>query len=195
MDEELKDLLLGTFEASLEAQLRAVRRLRQGETEPKKRRPPKGLSQVDMAYDVLKKARAPLHVSQLLARIEAAFGQRVDRESLVSSLTKKGILLAYARRPDDAVGRAAGDPGAMAGGVSPTAQLEESRPAGGELSGLFGPPYLVADYLDPWGAAAQLEQRVLSAFALSLAAGAVVWADPGARAAALSGSTGGRGGG
>jgi len=89
MDEELKDLLLGTFEASLEAQLRAVRRLRQGETEPKKRRPPKGLSQVDMAYDVLKKARAPLHVSQLLARIEAAFGQRVDRESLVSSLTKK----------------------------------------------------------------------------------------------------------
>ena len=89
MNEELKDVLLGTFEASLEAQLRAVRRLRQGETEPKKKRPGKGLSQVDMAYDVLKKARAPLHVSELLARMEAAFGQRVDRESLVSSLTKK----------------------------------------------------------------------------------------------------------
>jgi len=89
MNDELKDLFLGTFEASLEAQLRAVRRLRQGEAEPKRARRNKGLSQVDMAYDVLKKARAPLHVSQLLARIETSFGQQVDRESLVSSLTKK----------------------------------------------------------------------------------------------------------
>jgi len=89
MNDELKDLFLGAFEASLEAQLRAVRRLRQGESEPQRTRSKKGLSQVDMAYDVLKKARAPLHVSQLLARIETSFGQQVDRESLVSSLTKK----------------------------------------------------------------------------------------------------------
>jgi len=42
-----------------------------------------------MAYDVLKKARSPLHVSALLDRIHSAFGVTVDRESLVSSLTKK----------------------------------------------------------------------------------------------------------
>jgi DNA-directed RNA polymerase delta subunit len=42
-----------------------------------------------MAYDVLKKARSPLHVSELLERIHASFGVSVDRESLVSSLTKK----------------------------------------------------------------------------------------------------------
>jgi hypothetical protein len=42
-----------------------------------------------MAYDVLKKARSPLHVSILLDRIHSAFGVTVDRESLVSSLTKK----------------------------------------------------------------------------------------------------------
>lgn len=89
MNDDLKDLFLGTFEASLEAQLRAVRRLRQGEAEPKRARRKKGLSQVDRAYDVLKTARAPLHVSELLARIESRFGQPVDRESLVSSLTKK----------------------------------------------------------------------------------------------------------
>lgn len=89
MNDDLKDLFLGTFEASLEAQLRAVRRLRQGQAELKRARPKKGLSQVDMAYDVLKKARTPLHVSELLARIETSFGQSVDRESLVSSLTKK----------------------------------------------------------------------------------------------------------
>jgi hypothetical protein len=100
MNEDLKDLLLGTFEASLEAQLRAVRRLRQGQTEPQRGRSHKGLSQVDMAFDVLRKARAPLHVSELLARIEAAFGQRVDRESLVSSLTKKVARGDRFLRPD-----------------------------------------------------------------------------------------------
>jgi hypothetical protein len=89
MNDDLKDLFLGTFEASLEAQLRAVRRLRQQKSDPQRARPKKGLSQVDMAFDVLKTARAPLHVSELLTRIENRFGQPVDRESLVSSLTKK----------------------------------------------------------------------------------------------------------
>ena len=42
-----------------------------------------------MAYEILKKARAPLHVAQIIGRIHAAFAVPVDRESLVSSLTKK----------------------------------------------------------------------------------------------------------
>jgi HB1, ASXL, restriction endonuclease HTH domain len=89
MNDETKDLILSIFEASLDAQLRAVRRLRQGEppnTAPRRR---KGLSQVAMAFDILKKARSPLHVSQILDRIQSQFGIAVDRESLVSSLTKK----------------------------------------------------------------------------------------------------------
>ena len=89
MNDETKDLILGAFEASLEAQLRAVRRLRQGEPSAVKPRRRKGLSQVDMAFDILKKARSPLHVSVILERIQAQFGITVDRESLVSSLTKK----------------------------------------------------------------------------------------------------------
>jgi hypothetical protein len=90
MNDETKDLILSVFEASLDAQLRAVRRLRQGEptaTAAPPRR--KGLSQVDMAFDILKKARSPLHVSQILDRIQSQFGVAVDRESLVSSLSKK----------------------------------------------------------------------------------------------------------
>ena len=89
MNDDLKDLILSTFESSLDAQLRAVRRLRQGapaEGRPARR---KSLSQVDMAYDILRKSRQPLHVTELLARLQAHFGVRVDRESLVSSLTKK----------------------------------------------------------------------------------------------------------
>lgn len=89
MNDETKDLILSVFEASLEAQLRAVRRLRQGHPASPTPRRPKGLSQVDMACDILKKARSPLHVSQILDRIQAHFGVTVDRESLVSSLSKK----------------------------------------------------------------------------------------------------------
>jgi hypothetical protein len=42
-----------------------------------------------MAFDILKKARSPLHVSEIIDRIQAQFGEAVDRESLVSALSKK----------------------------------------------------------------------------------------------------------
>lgn len=100
MPDDLKDLILGTVEASLDAQLRAVRRLRHGEPATRPPRPRKGLSQVDMAQDVLKKARGPLHVSEILARIETHFHVSVDRESLVSSLTKKVARGDRFTRPD-----------------------------------------------------------------------------------------------
>jgi hypothetical protein len=89
MNEDLRNLILDTVETSLDAQLRAVRRLRKGPRPVGKSPGSKRLSQVDMAYDILKKARAPLHVAQIIERIHAAFAVRVDRESLVSSLTKK----------------------------------------------------------------------------------------------------------
>jgi hypothetical protein len=100
MNDDLKESILSIFEASLDAQLRAVRRLRQGDPAAARPAPKKGLSQVDMAYDVLKKARSPLHVSELLDRIHAAFGVAVDRESLVSSLTKKVARQDRFLRPD-----------------------------------------------------------------------------------------------
>ena len=88
-DEDVRDIILSTVEESLDAQLRAIHRLRKEQPpNTEKDRPPR-LSQVDMAYDILKKTRKPLHIAELLHRIHAAFGVRVDRESLVSSLTKK----------------------------------------------------------------------------------------------------------
>lgn len=89
MADDVKDTLLTVFESSLEAQLRAIRRLRRGKPAEGLRTRGRSRSQVDMAYDVLKKARAPLHVSEVLTRIQTTFGVAVDRESLVSSLTKK----------------------------------------------------------------------------------------------------------
>ena len=90
MDEvTIKGIMLDIAEASLEAQLRAIRRLKSGKEPPRTKASRKGMSQVDMAYDILKKARAPLHVSDIIARIEQHHGQRLDRESLVSALVKK----------------------------------------------------------------------------------------------------------
>ena len=89
MNDDVKDTVLSAFEASLEAQLRAIRRLRQGQTEEDQARPKRGRSQVDMAFDILKRARSPLHVSEMIDRIQTQFGVAVDRESLVSSLSKK----------------------------------------------------------------------------------------------------------
>jgi hypothetical protein len=86
--DDLKDIILSIFEASLHAQLRAIRRLRQAPEAAQAARP-KRMSQVDMAYNILTRARAPLHVSVIIARIEQAFAVSVDRESLVSALSKK----------------------------------------------------------------------------------------------------------
>jgi hypothetical protein len=87
--EDLKDLILSTIETSLQAQLQAVRRLRRGDETPSRTGRKRGRSQVDMAYDILSHSRSPLHISELIDRIETAFGVRPDRESLVSALTKK----------------------------------------------------------------------------------------------------------
>jgi hypothetical protein len=87
--EDLKDTILSIFETTLDAQLRAVRRLRQGPSAPREQPAHKGMSQVDMAYDILQRAHGPLHVAVILQRIQQHFQVAVDRESLVSSLSKK----------------------------------------------------------------------------------------------------------
>lgn len=89
MAEDVRDLILNIFEASLDAQVRAVRRLRKDGARAPVERSRKSMSQVNMAYDILKKGRGPLHISEILVRIESTFGMKIDRESLVSSLTKK----------------------------------------------------------------------------------------------------------
>jgi hypothetical protein len=88
MDEQdIRAIILDTIEASLDAQLRAVRRMRQPALveEPK----PKGMSQVDMAYDILNRAAQPLHITKIIDQIERVHGVRLDRESLVSALSKR----------------------------------------------------------------------------------------------------------
>lgn len=87
MDDSVRDTILETMEASLEAQLNAVRRLRKAgpvERPPRK----KGKSHVDMVYDVLVDSGSALHLKEIVRSVEARFGVKLDPDSLVSALTK-----------------------------------------------------------------------------------------------------------
>jgi hypothetical protein len=85
--DEIETAVLRAFEVSLEAQLRAVRRLRTEPHEPKVAR--KGTSQIDMVHDVLRRAGKPLHVSEIIERVQKQHGFKLERESIVSTLVKK----------------------------------------------------------------------------------------------------------
>lgn len=83
----IEDSVLHAFEVSLEAQLKAVKRLRGSTAEEKS--PKQGKSQVDMVYDILRRASEPLHITEIIDRVEMIHGRRLERESIVSSLVKK----------------------------------------------------------------------------------------------------------
>ena len=83
-----RDEILAAFEIALETQLLAVRRLRGHR--PRAVRPgPRGLSNIDMSYEVLRRTKAPLHVDDLIVAIAQTHGVQPARDSLVSALSKK----------------------------------------------------------------------------------------------------------
>jgi hypothetical protein len=85
--DEIEAAVLHAIEVSLEAQLRAVKRLRSGPRETKVAH--KGTSQIDMVHDILRRAGKPLHVSEIIERVEKLHGLKLERESIVSTLVKK----------------------------------------------------------------------------------------------------------
>lgn len=85
--DEIEEAVLRAFEVSLEAQLKAVRRLRSGSVEESPKR--RGMSQIDMVEDILRRAGEPLHISEIIDRVEKLHGRRLERESVVSALVKK----------------------------------------------------------------------------------------------------------
>ena len=49
----------------------------------------RSMSKIDMALDILRPARQPLPISEILAQIKSKYKVNLDRESLVSALVKK----------------------------------------------------------------------------------------------------------
>ena len=85
--EEVRNIILDTMFVSLEAQLRALKRLRGSSEEDEPRE--KSMSQIDIAFNILSTAGVPLHVSQIISEAGKKFGVTLERESLVSALSKK----------------------------------------------------------------------------------------------------------
>lgn len=87
--EDIRDIILESMVESLEAQVRALKKLR-GSTEAEKPRE-RSISQLGIVLNILTKAEHPLHVSEIIAVAEKDFGVKLERESLVSALSKKVI--------------------------------------------------------------------------------------------------------
>jgi hypothetical protein len=49
------------------------------------------MSQVDMAFAVLRRTKSPLHVDELIVAVAQSYGVQPARDSLVSALTKKVV--------------------------------------------------------------------------------------------------------
>jgi hypothetical protein len=88
-EKAVREAVLSAMEASLEAQLRAIRRLRLDPQPARGHRIRGRMSQVAMAEDVLRRAGVPLHINEIIERIKKLHHVEVDAESLVSALSKR----------------------------------------------------------------------------------------------------------
>ena len=89
MESKIPKWFLSFYESLFSAQLRAVRQLKSPKVKKAKRTEDKGMSNIDMAIDILQRAQRPLHISEIIAQAKAKYGVTLDRESLVSALVKK----------------------------------------------------------------------------------------------------------
>jgi predicted transcriptional regulator len=76
-------------ESLLKSQLRIVREFLREVKAPARKKRKKGRSQMSTIYDILLAAQKPLHVTEIIARAKEDFNVDLDRESIVSALTKK----------------------------------------------------------------------------------------------------------
>jgi len=89
MENKIPDGLLNLYESLLSAQLRVVRQMKTPRPAKPKKETLKGMANINMALDILRRAPKPLHVSEIIAQVKTKYGVTVDRESLVSALVKK----------------------------------------------------------------------------------------------------------
>ena len=92
MPNDLRDDLIDILEAVSKAQLNTFRRLRRSarqETPVAGAKSAKSMSQLDMAYNILRSAGRPMHISEIIALVAKRHGVTLDRESIVSAITKR----------------------------------------------------------------------------------------------------------
>jgi len=76
-------------ESLLNSQLKTIRQFLRQREEPRFKPQEKSKSQMHVTYDILLSANRPLHITEIISRAKQDFHMNLDRESLVSALTKK----------------------------------------------------------------------------------------------------------
>jgi hypothetical protein len=89
MENKLPEEFLFFFESILSAQLRVVRQFKNPKSGNIKLKKGQSMSNINMAIDILQKAKQPLHISEIINQVKTKHGLTLDRESLVSALVKK----------------------------------------------------------------------------------------------------------
>jgi len=89
MESKIPEWFLSFYESLFLAQLRTVRQMKSPKPRKATRAEEKGMSNMDMAIDILRRAQRPLHISEIIAQVKTKYGVTLDRESLVSALVKK----------------------------------------------------------------------------------------------------------
>jgi predicted transcriptional regulator len=89
MESKIPEWFLSFYESLFLAQLRTVRQLKSPKPKRAKGREDKGMSNMDIVIDILRRAPKPLHISEIITQAKTKYGVTLDRESLVSALVKK----------------------------------------------------------------------------------------------------------
>jgi len=84
-----KDELIEVLENTALAQLRALRALSRAQHRKTAPSDPKRKSNMDIVYDVILAAKGPLHIHEIIERAKKDHHRQLNRESIVSALTKK----------------------------------------------------------------------------------------------------------
>jgi hypothetical protein len=84
--------LIDILEALLEAQLRAIRKMRRSlgpQIATTDERGTKRMSHADIVHEILRTVRRPLHITEILKIASESMAVDLDRESVVSTLAKR----------------------------------------------------------------------------------------------------------
>ena len=91
MESKIPEWFLSFYESLFLTQLRALRQLKSPKPKRIKGTEEKGMSNMEMAVDILRRGQRPLHISEIIAQVKTKYGVTLDRESLVSALVKKAM--------------------------------------------------------------------------------------------------------
>ena len=90
MATKISEELLNLHESLLRAQLNVIRQYRkESRLENSDAPADKGMSQMDIVYDILSESQRPIHVDDIIDIAEKRFDKKFDKESIVSALSKR----------------------------------------------------------------------------------------------------------